>query len=144
MADGKNRIGVLDIVAAVVSVLVILGVLTFAGPCVHDDGSAAMCSGAGQGILWVGIIALIASLARMLMPGKALKVVFGAVVAVLGIVVALMPGVIMPLCMMQTMHCQTVMRPVAMVLGIVLAIVAVAGIVMSLRGRKKPSRNDLA
>ena len=144
MSDGKSGSKAFGIVSAVVSVLVIVGVLTFAGPCVHDDGTAAMCAGAGQGILWAGVIALLASLAGLLMRGKALKAVFGAVTAVLGVAIALMPGVIMQLCMMETMHCQAVMKPTAMLLGIVLAVVSVVGIVMAVRGQKKPRRSDVA
>ena len=33
----------LPIVAGVLALLLVVGVLTFAGPCVHDDGTASVC-----------------------------------------------------------------------------------------------------
>lgn len=135
------RIGALDIVVVIVAALIVVGVLTFAGPCVHEDGSEAMCTSAGRGILILGIAALIAAVVRLFTP-KLAKAALAVVDAVLGAGIALLPGTLVPLCMMETMRCQAVMKPTATLLGIVLAIASAVAVVQALRGDAKPRRSD--
>lgn len=142
MAEDKKKIGVLDLVLAAVPLVALIAVRTFAGPCVHDDGTAAMCVPAGDGIMWVSMAAVIVAILRLFVPGKAARIALAVVVAAFGLVIVLMPGTIMPLCMMETMHCQAVMKPTAMVLGVLTVIVGIACIVISARAGKKPARRS--
>ena len=140
MANGKARFGALDLVLVVVPLIALIAVKTFAGPCIHDDGSAAACTGAGDGIMWVSIVATVLALVRLFVPSRAGKIALAVAVAALGVAIALIPGTIMPLCMMETMHCQALMKPTAMVLGVLTAIVGVAGAVLSARAGKASRR----
>ena len=42
-------------VAAALGVFQAAGAKTFLRPCVHEDGSAAVCAGAGEWLFWLGI-----------------------------------------------------------------------------------------
>ena len=53
------------IVATTLSAVLILGMLTFAGPCAHEDGSAGTCLRAQRAVLGVGAVLLVLSLVRI-------------------------------------------------------------------------------
>lgn len=119
------------IVALVIAVLLSIGVLTFAGPCVHDDGSAAVCHGAANAVLAAGIIGCVAALMSLLARNAKLSGICALIVACCGAFAAAAPGTLFSLCMMQTMRCWTVMRPFALVCGVTLCLCAVIAAIRS-------------
>jgi hypothetical protein len=113
------------IALTVLSGLLVAGILTFAAPCgVHDDGSVSSCFWAGRAVLGVDFVLLILSVVRIfeLDEGERRGLDLGA--ALIGVLAACLPGVLIDLCMMQSMRCQTIMRPFCMVVGIAIALVA--------------------
>lgn len=112
------------IVLTVLSSILLVGILTFAGPCgVHDDGTVSSCYWASRAVLGVGVVLVVISLVRIFErdEGERRGLSFSAVL--LGVLVAVLPGVLIDLCMMQTMRCHTVMRPFALVMGVLIAVV---------------------
>ena len=109
----------------IVSGIALIGVFTFAGPCILEDGSTASCYGAAQAIIGFSIGGLICADIAIFWRKSMIKKVFSLLCAVFGILMALAPGTLFPLCMMHTMRCWTTMRPFAMVFGIVLALASV-------------------
>lgn len=124
---------VLGIIQILIAALLVVGVLTFAGPCVHEDGSAAMCSTASQGIIGGGVLLLIGAILQLVIKSRVSRIAFAVVCIVAGVFVILAPGTIFPLCMMAEMHCQAVMKPFAMLCGGAAAIVAVIAAIVAAR-----------
>ena len=122
------------------SVLLVAGVLTFAGPCVHDDGTSAACLMASQVLVATGVLAALASLVAFVVRPSAVAGALALVAAVAGAFAVLAPGNIFGLCMMQTMHCWTTMRPFALVCGAALAICALVAAFRLFRRGKGDSR----
>lgn len=120
------------VAALIIAALLCIGVLTFAGPCVHDDGSAAVCHGAANAVLAASIIGCIVALASLLARNAKLSGACAIIVACCGAFAAAAPGTLFGLCMMQTMRCWTVMRPFALVCGAVLCLCAVIAAIRSL------------
>ena len=120
----KNKAAVLLLAAAV---LIAIGSVTVIGPCVHADGSAAACTDTGRAILIDGCV--LAALATVLLfvrtPGARAAIFLAALCA--AVVCILLPGTIMPLCRMDTMHCRAVMQPSVMILSGIAAIISLAG-----------------
>lgn len=127
----------LGIAVFVMGVILMIGVFTFAGPCEGMDGTESACATAGTAIR-VGS-ALLSLCAAMTFYTKkpVLRTVFLGLCVVLGGFVVLAPGVIFPLCMMETMRCQMVMRPFAQVVGGMAGGVALIGLVISIGSQKK-------
>lgn len=123
-------------VSFIVAVLLVLGVLSFAGPCVHEDGSAAACHAARIAIAVDGVVGAIVSLVALF--ARSSKVVGCAAIfaAAAGLAAAASPGTLFGLCMMQTMRCWTVMRPFALVCGVALVICALITAIMAFRRRE--------
>ena len=107
----------LAVAALVAAVLLVIGTLTFAGPCIHEDGSAAACHPASHAIVAAGVAGIIASLAALLVRSPKPAGCIALVAAVAGLFAAASPGTLFGLCMMQTMRCWVAMRPFALVCG---------------------------
>lgn len=124
---------VLSVIQIAFAILLIGGVFNFAGPCVHDDGSVATCAQASWGIVGGGVFLLGAALAQMVVESRVARIVCAIICGALGVFIILVPGTILPLCMMETMRCWTVMRPFAMLCGGASILVAIMSIVFALR-----------
>ena len=129
----------LSIVLLVLGVLAVVGALTFAKPCVHADGSLATCHSAGQAIWILGAVVALCALVQLFSGKLAVKSALADVMAVLGVVMVLAPGTLFPLCMMQTMRCWTTARPFAMLVGGVIAVVALVSAILCFRAQGKKS-----
>lgn len=113
------------VAAFVFTVLLIVGIVTFAGPCVHEDGSAAVCQGAAHAVVVAGVVACISTLVSLIVRSLKVSGVCVLVAACCGAFAVIAPGVLFGMCMMQTMHCWTVMRPFTLVCGAALLLCAV-------------------
>ena len=124
---------ILLILAAVISV----GSVTVLGPCVHADGSEAVCSRAGRAILIDGCV--LAGMAVLLFflrtpTGRTAVLFFALCASAVGIA---LPGTLFPLCRMDSMHCRAVMQPATIILFAAALVVSAAGIISE---RKKVRR----
>ena len=123
-------IGILGLVLAV-------GAQTFAAPCVHADGSAAMCAPVKT---WLtvegGLIAVLAGLS-MIRPGALTR----ALAAAIGLLAVLTPGVLVPICGSDMMACRQVTRPTALVIGILILIAALWWLALTSAAKKREARS---
>ena len=131
-----KKISVCGCLILLMFVVIAAGAVSFLTPCVHDDGTAAVCAGAGRMIgatgcltAALGLLSLLAASHRM----KAGIFLSTAATAVLGI---LIPGTILPLCKMPEMRCRALMRPAMTILFAGILIAALTG---WLTERKKES-----
>ncbi|MBR3431510.1 MAG: DUF4418 family protein [Clostridia bacterium] len=118
--------GILLILAAVIA----LGSVTVLGPCVHEDGSEALCTGAGRAVFWSGCaLAALAILILFIRKHSARIVLFflSLCSAAAGM---MFPGIVFPLCRMNTMHCRAVMQPAMIILFAFALIVSAGGIIV--------------
>lgn len=124
MGVAKKRL--FHVILLVLAALLIVGVLTFAGPCVHEDGSAAVCQSAAHAVLFAGAASFACALAALLVHNAKASGVLAIAAACCGAFAAAAPGTLFGLCMMQTMRCWTVMQPFALVVGVAIAISGIA------------------
>lgn len=122
----RPRIRPVDVMLALVPVAFVIGLRTFAGPCVHEDGSIGGCAMASHELLAVGVLGIALALVRLLVTNQRARRVLDLLLAASGVALVLIPGVIAPLCMMTTMRCHTIMAPFARIMGGLLAVGAVA------------------
>lgn len=124
---------VLGYIQVAIPILLIAGILNFAGPCHHDDGTVATCAQASWGLIGAGVFLLGISLAQLAVEGKAARIICAVLCAAFGLFIILIPGTILPLCMMETMHCQAVMKPFAQICGGATILLSVISIVLAAR-----------
>ena len=122
------------IILTALSVLLIVGILSFAGSCgVHDDGSVSACFWAERAVLGMGIVLAILSVVRIFERDEGERRGLSLAAACLGVLIACAPGVLIDLCMMATMRCHTIMRPFVLIVGVLVALVGGTDLFLRLR-----------
>ena len=128
----KNLFAILLLIFAAV---IAVGSVTVLGPCVHEDGSKGPCADAGRALLIDGCVTAILAILIMLVNRRGLRMALFAAALCAAVIGILLPGVIMPLCKMDTMHCRAVMQPSMIILSGAAAVSALTGIITE-RSRK--------
>ena len=106
------------------SVLLAIGLKTFAAPCeAHGAEAAHMCHWACRVVLGMDAVLGVISLVRVfeLDEGERRGLSFSA--ALIGALIAATPGWLIALCEDPAMRCQSVMRPFCLAVGIAVALV---------------------
>lgn len=133
MNDTKAKKPVTEILALLVSILFLIGMMSFLSPCgPMDDGTFMSCHRAGTALRLLSGAAVIVSAAGLFR--HAFARIADILLVILGIASIVIPGNIIRLCMMPEMKCRAVMKPGAMVFAILLIALAVADFVI---GSKK-------
>ncbi|HAM14725.1 MAG TPA: hypothetical protein DCP91_02445 [Eggerthellaceae bacterium] len=129
---------VVGVVLLLLSLLLVVGLLSFAGPCgVHDDGSVSSCFWASRAMLGMGVVLAIISVVRIFETDEGERRGLSLCAALVGALVAAVPGGLIDLCMMTTMRCHTIMRPFALCVGIAIAVVGGVDLVRRLLAIRK-------
>ena len=125
------------VMSLAMAIVLIGGVLSFAGPCVHDDGTSATCHTASYLIVASGLIASVCALAAFFLKRPLAAGAFSLIAALGGLCAALAPGTLFTLCMMHTMRCWTVMRPFALICGGILCLSALCAAITLFHTHRK-------
>lgn len=135
MDKAKPLVG---IALTILSTLLLIGVLTFAAPCdAHNAGMVGTCLWAGRTVLGASIVTLLLSVVRIFERDEGERRGLDLGIALVGALVACIPGVLIDLCADSAMACNGVLRPFCMALGISLALVGGADLVMRLLSLRK-------
>ena len=122
MAKPKAQPAVGILIVCLDAVL-IAGLLTFAGPCGHVDGSAASsCLWASRATLGVAAVIAVLAIVRVFETDEGERRGLSLGCALLGLLAAAMPGLIISLCASPTMACNAVMRPFVLCVGVCIAL----------------------
>lgn len=122
----KNLFAILLLVFAA---MMAIGSVTVLGPCVHPDGSAGPCADTGRAILIDGCVMAALALLALLIRKPGVRIILFAAAFCAAVVGVLLPGTLMPLCKMDTMHCRAVMQPAVMILSGAAAITSLIGMI---------------
>ena len=115
----------------ILAMIAAAGVKSFAGPCVHEDGSFGACHWAGQALFGLSIVIAAESVIVLWRKDAGLRrglYLAMMLTAVLGI---LMPGTLISLCAMDSMRCRLIMRPAMLVLYALMLVSATTGALLS-------------
>ena len=122
----KNLFAILLLVLAAI---IAAGSVTVLGPCVHEDGSKGPCADAGRALLIDGCVTAILAILITMVNRRGLRMALFAAALCAAVIGILLPGVLMPLCKMDTMHCRAVMQPSMIILSGAAAVSALTGII---------------
>ena len=125
MNDRKPKAAqIAGIVLTVLTALLVMGLLTFAGPCPpHGDGLTSSCTWAWRVMLGASVVLAILSVVRIFETDEGERRGLSLGAALVGAFIAAVPGGLVDLCMNATMQCNVLMRPYALCLGIAIFLV---------------------
>lgn len=118
-----------DILNILLSLVLTIGSLTFFRSHCGED---MHCHAANTVITVIGAALAVLAAVCWALKGKA-KAILSFVTAAAAIVELLIPGVIMPLCMMPSMSCRAAMRPWTMLLSVAVAFVSVVNGIINIK-----------
>lgn len=135
----KNwRISILDYVRAALSLLMTIGTFTFMQPCVHADGNFSTCHWAGLVLAGLGIVLTVQAVLGMFSGNAKMREGVSLSMIPTALLAALTPGPVIPLCMMATMRCNTVMKPAAILIAALIGVLsAVDAVIQHNRARRE-------
>ena len=137
----KKRFGITDIILIIISIVYIIGMLTFIKPCgPAEDGSFMTCHWAGQAVLGIAALLAVNALIHMITSDAKVKIGLDLSMIPAAALAALLPGHLIPLCMMSNMRCQAVMKPGTLIFGILVAAGVLIDLVNQIRMIKKHNR----
>ena len=110
----------------------VAGILSFAGPCTHPGGVNHPCFGASRAILATAAVIMVLSTIRIFEMDEGERRGLSLAAALLGVLVALMPGVLVDLCADPAMRCVAVMRPFCVAVGVAIALAGGADLTVRL------------
>ena len=120
------------IILTALAVVLLAGLLAFSGPCAVQAGEEARsCLWASRALIGVDAVLLIIALVRIFEQDEGERRGLSFASALLGVLIAMMPGTLIALCSDPSTHCNAVMRPFALALGI--AVVLTGGIDLTRR-----------
>ena len=130
MKDKKKSLRIADILLPVLSLVFLVGLLTFAGACgPTEDGGFMTCHWAGQAVTAIAVLLLITSIVRLAVRDRGIKKGLSIAILLTAITAAVIPGNVISLCMMNTMHCHAVMRPFIIVMAVLQSTAAIIDVV---------------
>ncbi len=121
---------------AAVSLLLLLGVLTLFSACGRkDDGSWMRCHDARNAVAVCSAAMTAVFLLAAVMKNRLLCIILDLTGLAASAAAFMIPGVIMPMCMMHTMRCYTVMQPFVRIMTVITGLLAVRGVVRAIKKR---------
>ena len=131
------KITVLTVILLVLAVIIAVGSVTVLGPCVHEDGSEAPCTGTGRAILADGILLAVLSVFLFFIKAPKMRLILFMITAVAALAGILMPGTLLPVCKMDTMHCRMVMQPAIIILFALALLTSACGTMAEISKNRK-------
>lgn len=125
-------------IALAVCVFLAVGVMVLFPACgPKDDGTWMSCHNAQMTVFWLACAMSVMCAVALVVRGRGrLAAVLHVAVAALAVVAAVVPGNLIPLCMMDGMQCRAVMRPSVILVSVVIVACAVASALLE-RGRSQ-------
>lgn len=132
---------IVGIALTALAAVLVIGVMSFAAPCdAHEDGSVGTCHWAARAVLGVGVVLFVLSVVRIFERDEGERRGLSLAAALLGVLLACMPGMLIDLCMDQAMRCHAIMRPFAVCVGAAIAVAGGVDLIVRLTriGRSRP------
>ena len=135
MNEKKCRCGITDILLVVLNLIFFVGIQTVFAPCeARPDGSWMTCHWAGQALMGIAAALLAIAVMHLVIPRAQVKIGLSLAVIPVSILAFAVPDHLIDLCMMETMHCHTVMEPAVTVISLLNVLLAAADIYVQGRG----------
>ncbi len=137
-----RNLRIVQVAAGILSLLFSFGVMTVFSACGQKEGAWMHCHTVQLNLCVLGMFIFALSMITSVLENRIVKIVLNGIGIVASIVVIIMPHV-SKMCMMNTMHCHSVMKPFAGVMGGILLLVLLAACILTvldlLKNKEKPA-----
>ena len=128
----KNKNYILNAVILILSVVLTAGVMTlFRGCGVHDDGNYSTCHWAQYMVAGLGAVLTLQSLMLLVINNRRTCCGISMAMIPVAILAAVIPGRVIPLCMMESMRCHQIMKSAVLVVSGAITVASIVEAVLS-------------
>lgn len=114
----KIKIGISDIILLVLSIIFLVGILTFFKTCgPKTDGSWMTCHWAGNVVTGLAAVLALISLVHLLIPDRKIKMGLSVSIIPISVLAILVPGILINTCMADVMRCNAIMKPSVIIIS---------------------------
>ena len=107
------------LILTALAALLLIGVATFAGPCdAHGGQGAPSCQWASRAVLGIGTVTAILAIVRIFETDEGERRGLSLACGLLGFLAAAIPVFFIDLCADPAMHCNAVMKPFVIAVGV--------------------------
>ncbi len=131
MNKKNNMIDLIPVVLGIILTAGVMSVFSACGP--KEDGTWMRCRAVQEYVAVCGGCITVFFALGAFFKRKMIKLATYVLAGVGSVVAFVLPGIAMPMCMMHTMRCYTVMQPFVRIMAVILAACAVVGVVRELR-----------
>jgi len=133
----QKKRSVWDILPVILGVMLSVGTATLFSACgMKDDGTWMKCHATQETVVGAGAVITVLFLAAALMKLHVMR----ALLYILGvagcIVIFLIPGTFMPMCVLRTMRCYTVMQPYVRIMAVATAVISAVNVIREVKTHK--------
>ena len=133
----SSKITLLKLIPSGLSLLLALGSFTVFAACgVKEDGSWMRCHSAQTTVTLCAVLLSAFLVWPAFVRKRALRIVLNGIGIAGSIAVFLIPGKLMPMCMMRTMRCYTLFQPFVRIMAVLVACCCLIQIVQAIRERR--------
>ena len=129
----KSNTKIFAVIRFIVSLILAVGLKSFLQPCIHEDGNYGSCNWAGVMIFGLALLMCILSLFGILFGDARVRLGVGIAALPVVILTFLTPGILIPLCMMDTMRCLSIMKPAVMLISVIILIISLLDIYTAMK-----------
>lgn len=123
------KIGVLEVLAALVSLLYLIGIHSWFPVCAVMGDTIMACHWAGRVLQALALLLALLSVAHLFVPDEMAKTGMDVAMAGIAMVTLFTPGHIINLCMMEEMNCRSNTLPFTIGFGVLMILLLIADIV---------------
>lgn len=133
----KLKYHIPEMLLFIISLLICIGSFTFFPACpVHDDAIMA-CHWAQNAVTALGVLLSVMSLAAVVIPDRKLKAGLELAATLTAVLTALVPGIVINVCKMSSMHCVSTFRPFTILFASLAAVIALLSAILNLKRKEK-------
>ncbi len=133
----SSRKTLLKLIPSGFSLLLALGSFTVFSACgIKEDGSWMRCHSAQTTVTLCAALLSAFLVLPAFIRKRALRIVLNGIGIAGSIAVFLIPGKLMPMCMMRTMRCYTLFQPFVRIMAVLIAFFCMVQIIQEIRERK--------
>ncbi len=137
----QKKRSVWDILPVILGATLSVGTATLFSACgMKDDGTWMKCHTAQEAVVAAGAVITVLFLAATLMKRHVMRALLYILGAAGCIVVFLIPDTVMPMCVLRTMRCYTVMQPYVRIMAAATAVISAVNVIREVKTCKGEQR----
>lgn len=126
-----------NIILLIFSSALCIGSFTFFSACAGHGVTVMACHWAQNAVTALGALLTGMSLAAIIVPDRKVKAGLELAAVLTAVLTAIVPGVVISLCMMNSMRCVSVFRPFTILFASLTALAALASAVIHLKKKEQ-------